>query len=320
MASITQTISEMEMVPSRDDPDNFGIAGNYAMAYISSMADEYNAFKEQMNVVSSDITSKYNTITANTNFKGSWSDLTGACTVPASVYHDEKFWMLLSDLADITAKEPGVDTEWTEIFLSVNIAGGATETSTAVDITLTSDSTVVQAVTPTAENLCVSLPNATTLNEGINFHISNDSSEYDLFIKDNAGDLLYKIEAGETTPALLLDNSTSAGGWRFETIPEGLVWLIGTAVVFEEGNTQYISTAMIDSTHAIVCYQDYTNASKGTACILTIDGTSITPGTAVVFEEENTQDISTAMMASDKPIVCYRNVDVSNYGMARIIQ
>lgn len=40
------------------------------------------------------------------NFKGRWSDATGAATVPSSYEHNGRIWLLLNDLADITAEEP----------------------------------------------------------------------------------------------------------------------------------------------------------------------------------------------------------------------
>lgn len=51
---------------------------------------------------------------ASANFKGAWSALTGALAVPASVFHSGAFWVLLSDVADVTAKVPGVAAEWKE--------------------------------------------------------------------------------------------------------------------------------------------------------------------------------------------------------------
>lgn len=65
---------------------------------------------------------------AAANFKGNWSALTGALAVPASVYHSSKFWLLLSNLADVTAKVPGVDAEWLEI-ITGNVMGPASGTA-----------------------------------------------------------------------------------------------------------------------------------------------------------------------------------------------
>jgi hypothetical protein len=47
------------------------------------------------------------------NFKGNWSDLTGALSQPATVYHSGAFWVLATDLADVTASEPtSANTDW----------------------------------------------------------------------------------------------------------------------------------------------------------------------------------------------------------------
>ena len=49
---------------------------------------------------------------ATANFKGSWASLTGALNVPASVFHSDKYWQLLVDLADVTAEEPGISGDF----------------------------------------------------------------------------------------------------------------------------------------------------------------------------------------------------------------
>lgn len=58
---------------------------------------------------------------AAANFKGNWSDLTGALNKPASVYHDNVVWMLLNNLANVTTSEPGVSADWT----AISAQGGA---------------------------------------------------------------------------------------------------------------------------------------------------------------------------------------------------
>lgn len=55
------------------------------------------------------------TASAAANFVGSWSALSGALAVPASVVHSGKVWMLLSSLADVTLSEPGVAADWFDI-------------------------------------------------------------------------------------------------------------------------------------------------------------------------------------------------------------
>lgn len=51
---------------------------------------------------------------ATANFKGAWSSLTGPLATPACVYHSGAYWVLLSTLADVTSKVPGVASEWVE--------------------------------------------------------------------------------------------------------------------------------------------------------------------------------------------------------------
>ena len=67
----------------------------------------------------------------------------------------------------------------------------------------------------------------------------------------------------------------------------------GTPVVFESGNTQYIS-ATFDSTNnkVVIAYCDYSNSYYGTAIVGTVSGTSISFGSAAVFNSNNTYDIS----------------------------
>lgn len=47
-------------------------------------------------------------------FLGNWDEQTGAATMPASVLHDGGFWVLMANVADITAHEPGVSVVWAE--------------------------------------------------------------------------------------------------------------------------------------------------------------------------------------------------------------
>lgn len=49
---------------------------------------------------------------ANANFAGQWSSLTGPLNIPATVFHNGVYWVLLNDLADVTLSEPGVTTDW----------------------------------------------------------------------------------------------------------------------------------------------------------------------------------------------------------------
>jgi 6-phosphogluconolactonase (cycloisomerase 2 family) len=54
-----------------------------------------------------------NSISSNVNFKGNWSDQTGTANVPYSVYHNNAYWQLLTDIADVTLSEPSLaNSDW----------------------------------------------------------------------------------------------------------------------------------------------------------------------------------------------------------------
>ena len=93
----------------------------------------------------------------------------------------------------------------------------------------------------------------------------------------------------------------------------------GTPVVFESATTGNISVAMLSATKAIVTYRDVDNSNYGTACILDVSGSTITAGTAVVFESAISVDISVAMLTSTKAIVTYTDFGNSSYGTACIL-
>jgi len=93
----------------------------------------------------------------------------------------------------------------------------------------------------------------------------------------------------------------------------------GTAVVFESALTQYISITY-DSTNSkvVISYQDFGNSSFGTSIVGTVSGTSISFGTAVVFESSAFSDIisSTFDSTNSKVVVSYSDSNNSNYGTA----
>jgi hypothetical protein len=115
------------------------------------------------------------------------------------------------------------------------------------------------------------------------------------------------------------DNGNSDYGTACVLSISGTTITAGTPVVFESANSDYISVSTLDSSKAIVCYRDNGNGSYGTACVLSISGTTITAGTPAVFESATSNYISVAMLDSSKAIVCYRDVGNSNYGTACVI-
>lgn len=71
---------------------------------------------------------------AAANFKGLWGDLTGPLSKPACVKHNGRFWMLLNNLADVTASEPGVTADWTGLDAGDVVSEVITSTSMLVGV------------------------------------------------------------------------------------------------------------------------------------------------------------------------------------------
>lgn len=125
------TVSNLPAVPSRGVPSTFSALFE---AFLTALKD---VFVAQVNTVAGEVntnattastaagtattaastaTSAAATATAGANFKGAWSGLTGALAVPASVAHSNGLWMLLSNVADVTTKTPGVAAEWQRLY------------------------------------------------------------------------------------------------------------------------------------------------------------------------------------------------------------
>ena len=124
-------ISALPDAPSRTEPSTFSTKADAFVAALAGFVTQTNAAGTYINGVGTqvdlDATAAAASATsaeasetialAAANFKGNWSSLTGALNIPASVFHDDAYWMLISNLADVTTKEPGVDPEW-ELILS----------------------------------------------------------------------------------------------------------------------------------------------------------------------------------------------------------
>ena len=89
---------------------------------------------------------------------------------------------------------------------------GATTTSSAVDITLTSASTQAQSVEMTAADKAVILPDATTLTtKGFPIFVIVNTGLFPFSIKNNGGYILTTVEPTSSIELTLLSNATSDG-------------------------------------------------------------------------------------------------------------
>jgi hypothetical protein len=94
----------------------------------------------------------------------------------------------------------------------------------------------------------------------------------------------------------------------------------GSPVVFNNNSTQFVSSAYSSTAgRTLFAYTNVGNSSYGTAIIGTVSGTSISFGTAVVFESANTQHISAVYNSNaDKVLIAYQDNGNSLYGTASV--
>jgi len=93
----------------------------------------------------------------------------------------------------------------------------------------------------------------------------------------------------------------------------------GTAVVFESGSVGNWISAAFDSTNnkVVIAYDDGGNSNYGTAIVGTVSGTSISFGSAVVFESASIyHHHMTFDSTNGKVIIAYKDEGNSNYGTA----
>lgn len=91
---------------------------------------------------------------------------------------------------------------------------------------------------------------------------------------------------------------------------------LGANVQYTTGNTAFVATAFDSNANKVViAYRNGSNSSYGEVVIGTVSGTSISFGTAVVFETANSQRISLAFdSANNKIVIAYKDGGNSGYG------
>jgi hypothetical protein len=127
----------------------------------------------------------------------------------------------------------------------------------------------------------------------------------------------YDSAAGKVVIAYR-DNGNGGFGTAIIGTVSGTSISFGTAVIFESANSSFISAACDSATgKVVIAYSDGGNGYYGTAIVGTVSGTSISFGTAVVFESASSTYISAAYdTAAGKIIIAYSDVGNGNYGTA----
>lgn len=141
---------------------------------------------------------------AGSNFKGDWAGLTGVLNKPASVAYAGRVWLLLDNLADVTAAVPGVSASWRayDVFLPLVQVTGTAQTAVAgyhYSLNNAAATTITLPVSPA---------------EGAMVWITVANGRYDNSIARNGSTIMALAED------MLLDNPTSYqlrfinGSWR----------------------------------------------------------------------------------------------------------
>jgi hypothetical protein len=245
------------------------------------------------------------------NFKGEWSTLTGAINIPSSVLHNGMMYMLVSNLADVTASEPGVSSDW----LVLNGLGGGVSHEGSTDISLTLSSQRFQRIVMTTAGNAVFLPDPATLSDGPVVFMIVNAGEFDFDIKEISGDPVFIASKGVVIFASLYTDTWNIVA--FENLGSEL--FSGTPSVFESASALYMNVAALSATQALVTYRDGGNSDFGTACILDISGSTVTPGTPAVFESASSVIMDVAALSATKALVVYRDVGNSNFGTACVL-
>lgn len=147
-------------------------------------------------------TSARDTAFAAANFKGNWSDLAGPLNMPACVRHSGRFWVLLANLADVTAAVPGVSANWAALDAGtvpsqlLSVAGATVNAVVGVRYLLAANNIVLNAPTASIKGDyhgirrmagvtgCTWVWGATKVRGGTPGTLSLDIVEQDLFYED----------------------------------------------------------------------------------------------------------------------------------------
>jgi len=114
------------------------------------------------------------------------------------------------------------------------------------------------------------------------------------------------------------DGGNSNHGTAIVGTVSGTSISFGSETVFESATTAYISTTFDSNSNKVVIgYQDVQNSDHGTAIVGTVSGTSISFGSATVFESAAAAYIQTGFdSTNNKVVIAYQDYDNSYYGTA----
>ena len=158
-----------------------------------------------------------------------------------------------------------------------------------------------QAVVGTVSGDSISFGSATTFNAGITTWVSS------VFDNSNNKVVISYSDGGNSDYGTAIVGTVSGTSISF-----------GTEVVFESAEATY-SGSTFDSANnkVVISYRDDGNTGKGTAIVGTVSGTSITFGTAALFNNASTYWTDTTFDSTNgKAVIIYSDHGNSQYGTA----
>ena len=249
-----------------------------------------------------------------TSFDNILSSFTQSFTPSQAVSHNNLAGLNLDDYVHLTAAEYAA--------LGAPSFGGATQTTSAVDITLDVDDTVVQEITMTVADKAVILPDATTLVEGSELFKIANTGDVDFEIKNNTdGSTLALLKPTQVCSISLVDNAAVQGVWLFgdESIGSEMVTLIlsgeaTSTITANQANSYPLLTARYISDGKILLVYGQNNVPNSIfgAKILTVatDGT-VSAGAEVTFYPGAYDSIGTVsdvvILSTTQALFLYKN-------------
>lgn len=161
----------------------------------------------------------------------------------------------------------------------VGASGAYTEfLNQSTDVTLTSVNVGQVVIDPTV-SIMVQLPNATTLQQGDTFAITNMSQQDNIFVRSSDGTYQAFVAAGQTVNVTAANVSTAAGVWVADNPNYGFSSPVsfGSTVTYANYNINS-ATAAISATKMIRINSTGNNSTGVTATIITKSGAAITEG------------------------------------------
>ncbi len=107
------------------------------------------------------------------------------------------------------------------------------------------------------------------------------------------------------------DNDNLGVGTSLVANVTGNTISFGSGFVFNNANTEEISTSPIDNSSFVIAYTDHGNSRNGTAIVGTILGNTISFGSEYVFNPFVTSYISVSLLGNNRIIIAYDDADIT---------